>query len=208
MTENKKIIYCPQCGDTLVKVVDFCSGCGGKIPEALKEEMKALESEEISEFSEESLKQIAKEIVVKRMVLRGHWIVYIFVNVLLYFINFFTTPTEPWYLWPMVSWGLALLIHTFNFLEFKHGLFSTDAKKFLGYHLFITVLLCGYLVWIDWFTTGVLDWWYWPVIPLLIAAIFHLWIYNTQKPKKDENPNESYLNRKVQRELKKIKKET
>ncbi len=40
-----------------------------------------------------------------------HLFVYVAVNLLLAFINLTQTPTELWFQWPLLGWGLALFAH-------------------------------------------------------------------------------------------------
>lgn len=40
-----------------------------------------------------------------------HVTVYVIVNVLLFLINIVTTPHSLWFYWPLIGWGIGLLIH-------------------------------------------------------------------------------------------------
>ena len=42
---------------------------------------------------------------------KSHVMVYIGVNLMLIAINFVTSPHTLWFYWPLVFWGLGLLIH-------------------------------------------------------------------------------------------------
>ena len=82
---------------------------------------------------------------------------------------------------------------------------TNTEKQVLGYHTIITFLICPFLIWIDWFTTGNLIWWFWGVIPMVVLLLIHYIVYNFRKPKKGENEKKSYIDRKIEKELGKIK---
>ncbi len=46
--------------------------------------------------------------------LRGfyvHLTVYVFVNLGLFFINMITSPETLWFIWPLMGWGIAIVLH-------------------------------------------------------------------------------------------------
>ncbi|MHA1340095.1 MAG: 2TM domain-containing protein [Promethearchaeota archaeon] len=170
-------------------------------------------NEKLSEFSEKSLRKIAKEIVFKRIVLKIHLVAYIFVNILIFSINYSYLPDKTdifgyWVLWVITSWGLAVLLHAFIYISFRYGLFTSNLKLALSYHSFITIIICFFLIFADWFSTGKFEWFWWPSAALICALLIHFYTYFVVKPKKNEDPTKSYIERKVDRELRKIKKET
>ena len=42
-----------------------------------------------------------------------HVAVYVFVNLLLLLINLLTGPFSLWFYWPLLGWGIALVVHAF-----------------------------------------------------------------------------------------------
>ena len=40
-----------------------------------------------------------------------HLIVYILVNTMLVILNFVYVPTEIWFFWPLLGWGIGLVLH-------------------------------------------------------------------------------------------------
>ena len=50
-----------------------------------------------------------------------HLIVYIAVSVLLIIINFSTSTEYYWFIWPLMGWGLAVLLHAFRVFGFAGG---------------------------------------------------------------------------------------
>ncbi|MHA1453401.1 MAG: hypothetical protein ACTSRD_11120, partial [Promethearchaeota archaeon] len=63
------------------------------------------EARKLEEFDETSLTHISKEIVIRRTVLIGHVLFDIFVGILLFVINYFTTPSIFEYPW--VAWAIT-----------------------------------------------------------------------------------------------------
>ena len=48
-------------------------------------------------------------------VLKGfytHLIVYIVINLMLYTINRLTSPDSLWFFWPLMGWGIAVVLHS------------------------------------------------------------------------------------------------
>ena len=69
------------------------------------------------------LRREAKEIAKKKYGFYIHLAVYIIVNILLVSIWYFTGKGFPWFIFPLVGWGIAVLIHfltTFVFTERKY----------------------------------------------------------------------------------------
>ena len=68
------------------------------------------------------LRKEAKEIARKKFGFYIHFVVYIIINILLISIWYFTGKGIPWFIFPLVGWGIAVLIHflsTFVFTERK-----------------------------------------------------------------------------------------
>jgi len=159
----------------------------------------------IKEFSTESMRNIAKEIILRRMILFVHLSAYFFVNILLIVINLLTDQSYLWSIWSVTSWGIAILIHIFNYLVFKKGLFPSSGLAGLAYHIAIYVIVCLYLVFVNYFTLG-LDrlWVLWAAIPWGFGVVLHFWFHSINKPKKGEK-GKSWLERKINKELGKIR---
>lgn len=43
-----------------------------------------------------------------------HIITYILVNAVLVVINLLTSPEHLWFIWPIIGWGVGLVIHAFS----------------------------------------------------------------------------------------------
>jgi len=161
----------------------------------------------VGEFDENSLREIAKEIVVRRTAVKVHWIVYILVNLFLVVLNYLIDQLAyPWCLWPITGWFIGLSVHTFNYITFKHGSLKTGRGAILSYHVFIAVIISVFLVFVDYMDGLVLNWWYWAVVPLIVSVIIHFLIYVLSKPKKNEDSRKSYIDRQVDKEMRKLEK--
>lgn len=63
--------------------------------------------------------------------LRGFYIhltVYVIVNLGLFFINMMTSPETLWFIWPLMGWGIALVLHAFRVFVARPGS-SWEEKK-------------------------------------------------------------------------------
>jgi len=72
--------------------------------------------------------QSAKKRVEARMGFNIHLFVYIAVISLLMIINLTTSRDSLWFQWPMMGWGIAVVIHGLSIFVFPN-LFSVDEKK-------------------------------------------------------------------------------
>jgi len=43
-----------------------------------------------------------------------HLVTYVIINAVLIIINLLTSPEYLWFIWPIVGWGVGLLIHAFT----------------------------------------------------------------------------------------------
>ena len=61
--------------------------------------------------TESDLRQKARDRVGAKLSFLVHLAVYIAVNVFLVAINLLSTPEHLWFYWPLLGWGIGLLIH-------------------------------------------------------------------------------------------------
>ena len=162
---------------------------------------------DIKEFSEDSLKSIAKEIVIRRLFVNTHITVYVCVNLLLIAINFFTHNPYWWALWASTGWGAGLLIHIFSYYIFKKGLFSEPGQSFLAYHIFIFLIVSGLLIFIDGFSLQDwnFDWFLYPILSWALALVIHIALYKIYGTVKGDSFGISWLENKINKELEKSK---
>lgn len=57
-----------------------------------------------------------------------HLIVYIVVNLMLFAINMITSPASLWFFWPLLGWGIAVVIHTLSVISSGFG-FGADWEQ-------------------------------------------------------------------------------
>jgi len=58
----------------------------------------------------------------------AHLLLYLIVNFVLFLINMFTYKGYLWFLWPLLGWGIGILMHALSVLEFPF-FFSEEWKK-------------------------------------------------------------------------------
>lgn len=162
---------------------------------------------EISEFNDDSLRQIAREVVRRRVALNAHIWAYIFVNIVLFVINYLVDYSYPWHLWAITGWGMALVIHLMVYMFYKKGIENLSTLTLI-IHVVIYLIVNIFLIFIAWFTneagTGIATWVWYPVGFWALLIGVHLVIYFYITPKKGEPAHKSWVDRKIDEELKKI----
>ena len=63
----------------------------------------------------------AKKRVEAKMGFYVHFVVYVGVNILLIVINFLSSPHYLWFKWPLMGWGIGLLVHGLGVFVFSKG---------------------------------------------------------------------------------------
>lgn len=167
-----------------------------------------MSSDRISEFNRDSLRRIAREIVIRRFVLILHALIYICVNTLLFFINLAVNFRYPWFLWSVTGWLIVLNFHLVTYTIFRKGIVHGGSIA-LFYHLSAYVVVNLFLVFVAFFTSvprwSFSPWFFWILGSWGLGLIFHLVVYFYIAPKKDEEESRSWLDRKVNQELEKLK---
>ncbi len=181
----------------------------------MENNQKKSDKKKISEFSDDSIEDIAKEIVVKRTALLIHLIIYLVVNGLLVGINYGTNKFEngiqsAWALWSITGWGIGLLVHVVYFMIFKKGVVKYSNIVAI-YHTSIYLIIGGFLVFTDWVTDMTFNWIWWALGPWGAALIAHLLIVFIFNPRKTSTgttkEKKSWMDRQVDKELGKLKKD-
>jgi hypothetical protein len=151
-----------------------------------------------SEISEKDLMKIAKKRIIGRALFSAHLWVFFAVNALIYIINYVNS-SNYWYApWVTTGWALLLIPHAFFRIYPK--------AKFFSIHLMIFVTLNSYLLFVDYYSTGRLEWFWWPLGCWGILLLCHLTIRSLTRPKWAEDQAKSWLDRKIDEELRKIHK--
>jgi hypothetical protein len=82
-----------------------------------------------AKMNEEGIKyQRAKKRVEALRGFYTHLGVYVLVNIVLFLINIVTSPDSLWFFWPLLGWGIAIVVHAFS--VFGSGrLFGADWEE-------------------------------------------------------------------------------
>jgi len=171
--------------------------------------MSLMSSKKLNEFNNNSLRRIAKEVVVRKFVLILHIWVYFLVNLLLFVINYLTNPTYFWCLWPLTAWMMTLIGHIFAHMMFRKGVVDLHSV-FILYHMLFFVVINLFLIFTNWFTTLIgslrFTWSFWVIGPWSVLFVIHLIVYFYLVPKRGESPNRNWLDRRVDEQLEKMNK--
>ncbi|UYP45836.1 hypothetical protein NEF87_002121 [Candidatus Lokiarchaeum ossiferum] len=132
--------------------------------------------------------------------LKIHFIVYISVNILLFIINFLTGYSVRWHMWPLMSWGIAIVLHAAIIILIN--IFDNTYDRSLAIHASITIITSAYLIWNDWFEDRKIQWFIFAVIPLALIWLNHYGINKIVKPQFGNS--DSRFNHMVLREMENI----
>lgn len=69
-------------------------------------------------MTQEEIYKIARKRVEEKKGLLVHAIVYVFINIILFLIWFFTSREYPWFIWPLGGWGIGLIFHALGVFVF------------------------------------------------------------------------------------------
>jgi hypothetical protein len=154
------------------------------------------------EFSEESLRKIAKQKVKKRLGLEIHLAAYIGVNVLLLVVNLLTYPKYLWVFWPMCAWAVGIALHVCSYLVWLMGV--TGGRIGVAYHAtaYVSANLFLIFAWANiWYLTNFgYPWFLYPLLGWLIALIIHA-IVARPKP----TGSKTWVDSKVDQEMEKLR---
>ena len=165
--------------------------------------------ENIPAFDGPGLRKIAKEIIIQRLFLILHVLLYFFVNLLLFAINYLTSWSYPWFLWSITGWGIVLGTHSFQFLLYKKGVVNLSTLG-MAYHVWGYILINLFLLFTNFFT-NVPIWtfhpWFWFSFGTWSGILIcHAVIYFYIVPSKGESSDKNWLERKIDKELQKLQK--
>jgi cation transport ATPase len=165
------------------------------------------EAKKIEEFDESSLVHISKEIVIQRTALIWHFIADVFVNVLLFVLNFFINFNYQWWLWALSGMIFLLAIHCTAYYIFRRGYIYVATESIVA-HTAVYIIGNAYLFFINWFsnfltTRGFPTWAWWSLGGWTAALILHIIIYVMIVPLNHEPKDARWLERKVYSEIRK-----
>ena len=72
-------------------------------------------------FDNQTKASLATRVVNMKLGLYIHLLVYVAVNALLVVINLLTSDNYLWFWWPLIGWGLGILLHVLAVLAFARG---------------------------------------------------------------------------------------
>ena len=104
------------------------------------------------------------------------------------------------------GWGILMGLHFASYVIFKNGIVNLSTVAII-YHLTLFLIVNAFLFFVDWFSDNqMLDWfWYafgfWTGI-FVIHLIIHFYIV----PRRGESNGKSWMDRKIEKELDKLKK--
>jgi ribosomal protein S27AE len=127
-------------------------------------------------------REAARKIVINRIILRNHIIIYAAVNIFLFFLNLRQGLDSPWFLWSTLSWGLTILIHSFVYLNYKRH--TMEKRMTRKYFLVYPATISLYLVITDVLSDGIFDWFWWAVVPIVMLSLIVAQIMGRRHVKK------------------------
>ncbi|TFH28051.1 MAG: 2TM domain-containing protein [Promethearchaeota archaeon] len=171
--------------------------------------LENLNAEYIPTFDESGLRKIAKEIILQRLFLILHSLLYFFVNLLLFAINFLTYQSYPWFLWSITGWGVVLSTHSFQYILYKRGVVNLSTLG-MAYHLFGFIIINLFLLFTNFFTNPTIwtfnPWFWFSFVYWSAILVCHAILYFYIVPSKGESTEKNWLERKVDKELQKLQK--
>jgi len=175
-----------------------------------------MNNSKITEFNNNSLRNIAREMIVRKYAFIIHSWVYFFVNLIIYIIyHSIGQFAYPWFLWPIAGGGTLLLSHGFTYWIYRKGIVQASTIGF-AYHLFSYVLINILLLFIACFTNNPRwkfpvwgkSWFYLPLLSWGFILVVHFTVYLYVRPKPGEPEGKRWLDRLTEKEYHKMKQKT
>ena len=170
-------------------------------------------------FSEENLREIAKKKVIYRFSVRLHIVIFLVVNILLFFINMLTTPLYFWIIFPLFGWLIGVAEHLTAYLIYAKGIYP-NTKRGVIFHV-VAYIFVNLLLFIIFWYNGVFylifvghigvynpyPWFLFPLVfwgaGLLIHIAVYLIFYRNKIDK--EGIKQSKREKAIEREIEKMK---
>ena len=83
----------------------------------------------VTELPEEEVYRLARQRVEEKKGFYIHLVAYIFVNILLILIWFFTGAGFPWFIFPLGGWGIGILFHFLGVFVFSRSGGTWEKKE-------------------------------------------------------------------------------
>lgn len=99
-----------------------------------------------------------------------HLTAYLAINAILIWINIDQYPAYLWAQWPLIGWGIGLMMHGLSVFVFP----KSNNKGFF-YHLAVYIMINALLIYINLTTSPLYFWFKFPLIAWTSMLIFHGW---------------------------------
>ncbi len=97
-----------------------------------------------------------------------HFAVILTVSVYLFLLNVITRVNYPWFAWPVAAMGIGLGEH---FVAYKRIKRIESGQMVPRLHtLWYPAVVCFFLVFVDIFSNGHVNWFWWPVVPIMLVS--------------------------------------
>ncbi|MHA1368993.1 MAG: 2TM domain-containing protein [Promethearchaeota archaeon] len=156
-----------------------------------------------SPFSEEEIREIAKEKIKASLGWKIHFTVYCIVNLMIFSLNVVSGLNVIWFVYPMFGWLIGIAVHGTAYYIYSRGI-TNQAKNGLIIHavIYFTTILLLFII--NYTTDFRYPWFLWAagfwLIGLMIQAVL---VKLTSKAKSESK--KSWLEQKVDEEINKIK---
>ena len=118
--------------------------------------------------------------------LRAHFIAFIAVNGFLFLINLLVGYYYPWHLFPLLSWGIGMAIHSaVVYIKFNY---PRGLDRGFYIHFAVFLIVNGFLFAINLLTSRWYLWFIWPMSAWAIGVGEHFVAYNAQRQKLEGHP--------------------
>nr|MDO8110572.1 2TM domain-containing protein [Candidatus Sigynarchaeota archaeon] len=169
---------------------------------------KAENDEPKSPFSDDALRQIAREKVIWALGVKIHAFVFVLGNIFLAWLNLAVSPAILWFPYVLSSWLVGLGVHVASYMIYARGVIG-GKKKGLILHFIADLLAVQAVIVINYFSSWNIMWFVWPVGGLAGAILVHLIIYGMfLKDKGPAGEKKSWMERKIDEELHKAKRKS
>ena len=97
-----------------------------------------------------------------------HFAVILTVSVYLFLLNVITGVNYPWFAWPVAAMGIGVGEH---FVAYKRIKRIESGQMVARLHtLWYPTVVCFFLIFVDIFSNGHLNWFWWPVVPIMLIS--------------------------------------
>ncbi|MHA1679988.1 MAG: 2TM domain-containing protein [Promethearchaeota archaeon] len=160
-----------------------------------------------SPFSEEALKQIAKEKILWALGVKIHFAAFIGVNIMLFVIDYLTKAPDAkyWFVYPLVGWFVGFFTHFTVYMIYSRGVVGGKKKGFI-LHAVVSVLAFLATFAINYYSDSSYLWFLWVLFGLIISVIVHGVLYRSATRPENTESKKTWMEQKIEKELEKVRK--